>query len=455
MGWRFRKSFKLFPGARLNLSRRGLSATIGGSPLSLNIGGRGAHLNVSIPGTGLSYRQKLSGNQAPNRPRLPSPSEVRTYPTPNLPAKQVVAKQEIRSASTFEMTSQTLRDLHQILVDIDSEQQQLDREISVAGPDWQSKSSKHQRWENGFLFKHIWKARFAALGEESRTARDKLEELMEQRKLTCLATVIDIAEELKPLIGRLYDSFAVVAGSACIWDTTSTQKANQQRDRTTATSIVERAPVTFGIGQSDLLQCEWKVPCLGNANGGDMFIYPGFLLYRITKQNFAVIDCREVSIVFSPLNFIEEETVPPDAQVTGHTWKYANKNGSPDRRFSNNFQIPIALYGELSLTSQSGLNERYLVSNVRAAQEFASQWNALSNKLREESRNGAEVNQSRRLAFYGYSAVLDEASCPACADADGKSGNTPSDLPAVPNPACTSSLGCRCVHIPVYDVKRE
>jgi hypothetical protein len=53
MSWRFRKSFKVLPGLKLNLTRHGLSATLGAAPFSLNVGPRGVFSNVSIPGTGI------------------------------------------------------------------------------------------------------------------------------------------------------------------------------------------------------------------------------------------------------------------------------------------------------------------------------------------------------------------------------------------------------------------
>ena len=63
MGWNFRKSFKLFPGLRLNLSKKGLtSATIGKRGLSASVGKQGIFRNLGIPGTGLSHRSQF-GNQ--------------------------------------------------------------------------------------------------------------------------------------------------------------------------------------------------------------------------------------------------------------------------------------------------------------------------------------------------------------------------------------------------------
>ena len=60
MGFRFRKSFKLLPGVRINLSKSGVSTSIGEPGATLNISKRGTRGTVGIPGTGISYSEKLS-----------------------------------------------------------------------------------------------------------------------------------------------------------------------------------------------------------------------------------------------------------------------------------------------------------------------------------------------------------------------------------------------------------
>ncbi|MFG1410323.1 DUF4236 domain-containing protein [Xanthobacter sp. VTT E-85241] len=59
MGWGFRKRIKIAPGVHLNLSKRGISGSVGGSPLSVKVG-RGTRVTGSVPGTGLSYSKSLS-----------------------------------------------------------------------------------------------------------------------------------------------------------------------------------------------------------------------------------------------------------------------------------------------------------------------------------------------------------------------------------------------------------
>jgi hypothetical protein len=65
MALRFRRSIKLAPGLRLNLSGSGASLTAGPRGASVNFGSRGTFLNTGIPGTGLYSRSRLGG--APSR----------------------------------------------------------------------------------------------------------------------------------------------------------------------------------------------------------------------------------------------------------------------------------------------------------------------------------------------------------------------------------------------------
>lgn len=61
MGFRFRRSIRILPGLRINLSKKGISSiTIGRRGASLNINRRGEkRATVGIPGTGLSWQTQL------------------------------------------------------------------------------------------------------------------------------------------------------------------------------------------------------------------------------------------------------------------------------------------------------------------------------------------------------------------------------------------------------------
>ena len=78
----------------------------------------------------------------------------------------------------------------------------------------------------------------------------------------------------------------------------------------------------------------------------------------------------EISYSANTINFIENGKVPNDTEITGYTWKYVNKNGSPDNRFSDNAQLPKCRYGELHIYALDGFNTTILVSNPNLLEDF-------------------------------------------------------------------------------------
>ncbi|RYY79549.1 MAG: DUF4236 domain-containing protein [Moraxellaceae bacterium] len=60
MGFRFRKSIKILPGVKVNITQKGVSSvSVGGKGLTVNQGKRGTRVTASLRGSGLSYSQQL------------------------------------------------------------------------------------------------------------------------------------------------------------------------------------------------------------------------------------------------------------------------------------------------------------------------------------------------------------------------------------------------------------
>jgi len=61
-GLRFRKTISILPGVKINLSKTGVSTSLGGHGATVNVGSSGRRMvTFGIPGTGLSYRVPLTG----------------------------------------------------------------------------------------------------------------------------------------------------------------------------------------------------------------------------------------------------------------------------------------------------------------------------------------------------------------------------------------------------------
>jgi hypothetical protein len=192
----------------------------------------------------------------------------------------------------------------------------------------------------------------------------RVAELEEQLKLSTIATEIDVEHEQAELYYRFRDEFAGMCDCAAIWDVKSYQATDKFHERTVADSRVSRERVSFELGSCDLIQWDQKIPHLRNAKSGEFYYYPGFILYRAAREAFSLIQYQDILGNATNIRFHEEEGVPADSTVRGSTWAKATKDGSRDRRFANNYQIPVVQYGHLTLKSTSGLWEEFQFSNL-------------------------------------------------------------------------------------------
>lgn len=392
MGWRFRHSFKIIPGVKLNLSKSGLSCSVGGAPFTVNVGQRGVYGTASLPGTGISFRQRLTGGSEASHgpdsilaPHLVTPDSFPSpvpapFPIPRFtPAPAATAPvEEIRSASTELLTSGSLKQLKEVIQTAYQEHEDISGQLATARNEKRRAYERYSSWDNGFLFKRIFKKKFAQRKVESETADAKVEELEQQLRLTTIATHVEISKEQAEPYFKMRDEFAALSQCAAIWDIKSHQATNKFRERTVADLRLDRQKVPFALGSCDLIQWEQKVPHLQNANGGDLFLYPGFILYRAAREAFSVIDFHDLKGITALTKFHEEQGVPNDSTVVGQTWAKANKDGSRDKRFVNNYQVPIALYGSWTLKSNTGLWEEFQFSNPELLQRLVVALNAFA-----------------------------------------------------------------------------
>ena len=77
MGTRFRRSFKVAPGVRVNLNKKSASISFGPKGLKHTVSTTGkSHTTVGIPGTGLSYTTSSGGKSGAQRPTSPKSKTV-------------------------------------------------------------------------------------------------------------------------------------------------------------------------------------------------------------------------------------------------------------------------------------------------------------------------------------------------------------------------------------------
>ncbi len=370
MGLRFQRRVSLFPGVRLNFSKSGISTTIGVRGARLTLGPRGTYLNTGLPGTGISYRTRLD---APSRltPRSqPALSEAAHYGEEN----------EVASAPTRTLTTVGLDEFKTLIVEASKRRATLHDELLRA-------KRRERRAALSLWLARLFVVRLATqsyvpdLAKRAFDAR-KVREAKEDELACC---VVDVDFGLSQSAANKYDlmtqAFESLTRCERIWDVTSFASIDRFHARTSAHIAVDRKPVAFCLKGIEVLRSSKPSFWLKNANGADLFIFPAFTVLWNSVHDFALIDVRELNVAYSQTRFTEESAVPRDAEQIGTTWKKANKDGSRDRRFNDNYQIPIMKYGTLDLRTAAGVNEEYLISNFAAGAKFARAWADYQNEL--------------------------------------------------------------------------
>ncbi|WP_238899548.1 DUF4236 domain-containing protein [Clostridium sp. YIM B02500] len=149
--------------------------------------------------------------------------------------------------------------------------------------------------------------------------------------------------------------YAHVTGYQRKYNSGVTRSINRQSFK-----LIEKKP-SFLTSNVDVIQLVLEKEIL-------LFLPDKILILK--DNNVGVISYNSLSIDFDTVNFVESEGVPKDSQILYYTWQYVNKNGSPDRRFNNNRELPVCLYYNVYITSTEGLNINLQFSNEIAIKDF-------------------------------------------------------------------------------------
>jgi hypothetical protein len=182
----------------------------------------------------------------------------------------------------------------------------------------------------------------------------------------------DMDTEVGPPHHAMHDAFEAMRACGAVWSIDSTQRIDRAKARSFAGTVVQRHPARLARGAHPLVGTS-EAPLTVAFSGGRSVahFYPGFVLVAARDAGaFALVDLRDLEIQYTDMHFTECEALPHDATLVGKTWAKANKDGSRDRRFSNNRELPIARYGEVHLAGPGGLRETLMVSRHEPGMAF-------------------------------------------------------------------------------------
>lgn len=278
---------------------------------------------------------------------------------------------DIASASVEVLTSSSLIPLRDLIIKAREQQSQVKADLKEAR-DEEAKQLNELARRRGSLFRWFYKKRIAELETELPATQAEIKRLSSWEDNTKIAVTFEAGDAAQRAYSLMVRAFDALKLSNKKWDVTADRSTNQFVERTLANRTVDRRPVVFDFSSTDLIQFSGRAMRFENVNGDDILIYPGVAVIPRADGAFALIDIRELQIGVEGVRFHEDEDVPKDAEVVGYTWAKTNKDGSPDRRFKENYQIPVCLYGQIAFRTQTGVTEEYMVSNANAALAFAN-----------------------------------------------------------------------------------
>ncbi|OPZ94129.1 MAG: hypothetical protein BWY74_00800 [Firmicutes bacterium ADurb.Bin419] len=327
MGFYFRKSVKFGP-MRVNFSKSGVGFSGGVKGLRIGKGPKGNYIHAGRNGF---YYKKAFGN---GKQKVLAP-----IPQPQENNQNIYDFKDIESKDISNLIDSSSDDL---LKEINEKNKKIRLWIV-----WTIISSLLSVINPGFIAFFVLLPIFFYI--------DK------RRKSVLL--IYDITPEKERQLQNFYDVFWEVVNANKKWHVQSSanlNEINQRKINAGAGNIMRRNEIKISFSSPPYFITNVQIPKipLGKKT---LYFFPDRVLVFQGKQVGSIM-YSSLKINYSNTSFIETSIVPRDTRIIGSTWRYVNKDGGPDRRFSNNRQLPIVEYSSLLFSSLSGLNEMIHVS---------------------------------------------------------------------------------------------
>ena len=333
MGFRYRKSINLGGGFRINISKSGIGYSWGVKGYRITRTAKGTtRRTTSIPGTGISFvdetgKKKQPGTSPANYRRVNPSVVANTYDTEDIvngEATDIVSEglEDILSAVRKTLLADNISTIG-ILVSLF---------ISCINPVFIVSLI-------GFIVLKVHVKKFG---------------------LVDLEYVIDSDQQEK--VDQHMGPMLKITDSEKIWRIMQSSKVIDRKYSAGASSTVKR--VTCTTGKKAPFPFRTNSSAAWFKAGNETLVFLPDKLFIIQSGKVGALNYADIQAFAHTTRFIESEKVPKDSSIVGRTWKYVNKSGGPDKRFKDNRELPVCLYGEIELKSTSGLNTVLMFSNA-------------------------------------------------------------------------------------------
>ena len=189
----------------------------------------------------------------------------------------------------------------------------------------------------------------------SKEDKQKLNDYFDQRRAELIGEqelCSVLSTELPEPYLNVVNAYEALASSKSKWEIVSSM-ANTE-ERAYASTLVDKKEVYVVCGRNFnyIEPCkDFLAPFFEFKQGGiGFYIYPEYVIAARSETNFDVISLKDFSISFKKQNFVETSNlmIPKDAKLVRYTYKYVNKNGERDARYSDNPRYAVYEYGDIT-----------------------------------------------------------------------------------------------------------
>lgn len=328
MGFRYRKSINLSGGFRINLSKSGVGYSWGVKGYRVTKTAKGTtQRTASIPGTGISYVTETSGKPAS------APPQPQAHTTlPEEPDTKVFSNADVYTMSSGNADEILARARRSILF----------RRLTTWG-----------------IIVSLVLTCAAAPCFLLLLLSVLLKLIVKKRGVIHLE--YEIGQEESQAVEARMAPIRHLLQCSNVWQVTQSTRNRDTKYSAGAASSVSRVPCK--VSSTPPFPFRSNVPVVSIKMKKETLIFLPDQLFVLQSSKVGAISYEDIQATHSTTKFVESGTVPADTEIVGSTWKYVNKSGGPDKRFKDNKELPLCLYGELTLQSASGLNTNILYSN--------------------------------------------------------------------------------------------
>src|ERR1700683_3265934 len=345
MGFYVRKSIKAGP-FRYNLSKSGVGVSVGVPGFRVGTGPRGNYIRAGKGG--VYYRATLGGSR--RSPAVASrPARV---PPPAVGAD--VPMEDVTGASAAELVPTGADDLV-------SQLNAAGRHVPLGWPT--------------LLIVLVLSIAAGGVGAIVALALGlPLSFWLYQRDRARRSVVVfyDVEDDHARWFASLVENFEALIKMSQAWRVNTSgrvQSTYQYKVNSGAKDIVKRVDAKRSLRGPKNLAANISVPTVESGRQALHFL-PDRLVVRDGRR-FSDLSYGALAARYSPQRFIESGRTPRDAQQVDTTWRYVNVKGGPDRRFKDNKQLPVMLYGQLDLSAPGGLHWLIECSRAPLAESLA------------------------------------------------------------------------------------